>query len=327
MTLSARLRRLGLVLTTALPLLSTCGGSPAAPTTTPVIVPTPPPVRLVAIASASTGQPLAGATVTSQGSSAFTDASGQAPLPATSALGSPLDVSAAGFLDRKTTVQAATHFLWPKTLSSGANEAYTAHLAYTSTADGAVEGAAPLRRVVPGFSTVSVYMPPEIRSDAFEKAATEAIGWINQATQGTPQYRLVFEKPAGTQVIFEFSIDGTPSTCGAAIAYFVTSLVSSANPNELYAGNINFCDVKWTRDVSVIAHELGHSLGLYHSNRRVDLMNPVAVGHQMFTGEEQLVVFLAKQRRGGNRYPDTDRERVTASAAAVRADTLIVCGR
>jgi hypothetical protein len=291
-------------------------------TPAPVVGPT------LVVASGLTGLPLPGVPVTSQGSTILTDAGGKVTLPATASVGSLLDIVAPTFFDRQTTLKSGgeTTFLWPRVFNSGADESFTARLAYTSTADGAVEGAAPLRRLVPGLSTASVYLPPEIRTDAAVQALQGAIGWINDITQGAPTYQLVFEKPAGTQIVFEVSIDGTQSLCqGNIIAFFRILLVSSANNNEIYSGLVNLCDVRWTRDTSVLAHELGHSLGLYHSARTVDVMHPIAVGHQGFTGEEKLVVFLAKQRRGGNRYPDTDR--APQALDAVRANEDIVCGR
>ena len=309
--------------------LSACGGSSNSPSA-PSAVPTPAPSvgATLTIASGLSGQPLAGVPVTSQGSTILTDANGRVTLPSSASVGSPLDIVAPTFFDRQTTLKSSgeTTFLWPRVFNSGAGESYTARLAYTSTAEGAVEGAAPLRRLVPGFSNAWVYLPPEIKTDAAVQALQQAIAWVNDVTQGAPTYQLVFEKPAGTQIVFEVSVDGTQSLCqGNVIAFFRTLLVSTANNSEIYAGLVNLCDVKWTRDPSVLAHELGHSLGLNHSARTVDVMYPVAVGHQAFTGEEKLIVFRSKQRRGGNRYPDTDRAAQAAGAQAANED--IVCGR
>jgi len=308
---------------------ASCGGSSglsSAPTATGTPAPLPGPTLVVA--SGLSGLPLAGIPVTSQGSTILTDAAGKVTLPSTASVGSSLDIVAPSHFDRQTTVKSGgeTTFLWPRSFSSAAGESFTARLAYTSTADGSVEGAAPLRRLVPGFANAWVYLPPEIKTDAAVGALQSAIAWINDITQGAPTYQLVFEKPAGTQIVFEVSVDGTQSTCqGNAIAFFRTLLVSSANNSEIYSGLVNLCDVKWTRDPSVLAHELGHSLGLYHSVRTFDVMHPFALGQRGFTGEEKMIVFLAKQRRGGNRYPDIDRPVQSAEALAINED--IVCGR
>jgi len=308
--------------------LSACGGSSNTPTA-PSAAPTPAPAvgATLTIASGLNGQPLAGVSVTSQGSTILTDANGRVTLPSSASVGSSLDIVAPTFFDRQTTLRSSgeTTFLWPRALSSRAGEAYTARLSYTSTVAGAVEGAAPLRRIVPGFPAALVYMPPEIRTDAFVDAARTAIALVNEATQGAPSFQLVFEKPASSVVAFEFALDVADSFCEGNRAFFRTTFVSSANSQEIYGGTVNLCDLRYTRDVGVIAHEFGHSLGLYHSTRTEDVMFPGGVGRTAFTGEEKLLIFLAKQRRGGNRFPDTDR-----AAGASRFDEgseVIVCAR
>jgi len=304
--------------------LVSCGGSDRPTTPSPVTVASPAPIQ-VTVADGATGVPVAGATVTHQGQAFVTDARGIATLATASALSTPVDVTASGFLDRKTAVSSSTVFLWPKVLSPIAGEALTARLAYTSTTDGAAVGAAPLRRVVSGFSTVYVYLPPEILTEDVRRTAEAAVATVNAATQGNPAYQLVLEKPAGTQVVFEIRIDGTPATCDDAIAFFRTTLVSSGNSSEIYGGLVNFCEARWSRDLSVMAHELGHSLGLYHSNRTFDLMFPFTNREPQFSGEERLLINLSRLRRGGNRFPDSDRDRVASASSPAEAETLIVC--
>ncbi len=306
--------------------LVSCGGSDRPTAPSPVTVATPPPAQ-VTVADGATGVPVTGATVTHQGQAFVTDARGVATLATASALGTPVDVTAQGFLDRKTTASASTVFLWPKVLSSTAGEAFTARLAYTSTVAGAIAGDAPLRRIVSGFSTVYVYLPPEIRTEDIRRTAEAAVVAVNAATQGSPAYQLVLEKPAGTQVVFEIGIDGTPATCDNAIAFFRTTLVSSSNSSELFGGLVNFCEARWARDLSVMAHELGHSLGLYHSDRTFDLMYPFTNREPQFSGEERLLINLTRLRRGGNRFPDTDRDRVASASSRAEGEALIVCSK
>ena len=277
------------------------------------------------MANGATGLPVAGATVTHQGQAFVTDARGVATLATTSALGTAVDVTAPAFLDRKTTASASTVFLWPKVLSPTAGDAFTARLAYTSTATGAIAGDAPLRRIVSGFSTVYVYLPPEIRTEDIRRTAEAAIATVNAATQGSPAYQLVMEKPAGTQVVFEIAIDGTQATCDSAIAFFRTTLVSGSNSSELFGGLVNFCEARWARDLSVMTHELGHSLGLYHSDRTFDMMYPFTNREPQFSGEERLLINLTKLRRGGNRFPDSDRDRVATASSQGERETAIIC--
>lgn len=325
---AARLRSLALTLGSfALTLgLVSCGGSGRSTAPSPVTLATPSPFQIT-VANGGTGLPVAGATVTHQGQAFVTDARGIATLAAASALGTTVDVTAPAFLDRKTTVSASTIFLWPKILSSTAGEAFTARLSYTSTAAGAIAGAAPLRRIVSGFSTVYVYLPPEILSEDIRRTAEAAVATVNAATQGSPAYQLVLEKPAGTQVVFEIGIDGTQAVCDNAIAFFRTTLVSSNNSSELFGGVVNFCEARWARDLSVMTHELGHSLGLYHSDRTFDMMYPFTNREPQFSGEERLLINLTKLRRGGNRFPDADRDRVASASSQAEGETLIVCSQ
>lgn len=308
-------------------LINGCGGSSGAPSS-PSAAPTPaaPVAPTILVASGLTGLPLAGVAVRVPGGTAVTDSSGTATLPATTAVGASLDLEAPGHFTRQTTFRNAdTIFLWPRSLSSSAGEAYTARLSYTSTVADATEGAAPLRRVVPGFPVALAYLPAELRTDAFVEAARTAIAWINEATQNAPTYQLVFEKPAPNQVVFQFALDVADSVCEGNRAFFRTTLVSSANNSEIYAGIVNLCDLRYTRDAGVIAHELGHSLGLYHSRRTEDVMYSGGSGRAGFTGEEKLLVFLAKQRRGGNRFPDIDRAQTAARFDP--SPEVIVCPR
>lgn len=306
-----------------------CGGSGGS-LSSPTVVPAPaaPSGPTVVVLSGLTGLPLGGVPVVSPGGPSTTDAGGKAILPAASQTGSPMDVSVPAYFDRQTTVKTALDriFLWPRVFAQGADESFTSRLLYTGTAEGSVEGAAPLRRVVPGLSTAWVFLPPEIRTDARVQVLQTAIAEINAATQGLPTYQLTFDRPTGNQIVFDVAIDGTQSTCaGLIIAFFRITLVSSTNSSEIYGGLLNFCASKWAEDVSVTTHELGHSLGLYHSGRSVDLMYPTAVNHGGFTGEEKLAVFLGLQRRGGNRFPDTDRP--TQATGGIPTETVIVCGR
>ena len=92
---------------------------------------------------------------------------------------------------------------------------------------------------------------------------------------------------------------------------------------EIASAKIVFCNEAATRDTTVV-HEVGHTFGMGHSPDAREIMHAFKMGGQPdgFGARESLVMRLMLQRRGGNRYPDDDRN-VTA---AREREVVIVCG-
>jgi hypothetical protein len=93
---------------------------------------------------------------------------------------------------------------------------------------------------------------------------------------------------------------------------------------EISSGRIVFCTESAARDGSVV-HEVGHTFGMGHSPDAGEVMHAYKLRRQPdgFGAREALVMRLMLQRRGGNLYPDNDRQ-ITAAAEGERT---IVCPR
>ena len=83
-----------------------------------------------------------------------------------------------------------------------------------------------------------------------------------------------------------------------------------------------FCAADATRK-EIVAHELAHTVGLQHSPDPRELMAAVSTpsSRRDFGPLEVLSMSLLLERRGGNRFPDNDRD-VPASG---RGRLTIVC--
>jgi hypothetical protein len=70
----------------------------------------------------------------------------------------------------------------------------------------------------------------------------------------------------------------------------------------------------------MVAHELGHTVGLRHSSVSSEVMYAYYTGSKVVTfgSREVLTMALMAQRRGGNTWPDNDR---ATSATAARVVT------
>ena len=307
-----------------------CGGgsrgpttpsSPAASTPSPSAPSSIPAGTVITLVSGETDQPVAGASVTVTGVTQQTDGSGQVALSGSASLNAPFDIAAPGFLDRQTLLRAptATRFtLWPRTSPTGLDESYTSTLVYTDVGGADVTpGAGALLRLRPALQPF-VLPSAEIRSDPAALAAhQEAINAIAGATQGQLVYALVSERPA-SGAVFETSVDASDNECtGGTRAY----TAFTPRNNEISSGRIVFCSADVAR-TSTVTHELGHTFGLQHSPDPRELMHAFFGRNRnaSFSDREALTMRLMLQRRGGNRFPDNDRE---ATVSAGRARTII----
>jgi hypothetical protein len=310
-------------------LAAACGGdrNPAAPSrpATTAGASGLPAGTSVTVVSGGTGAPLAGVTITVAGQTALTDGGGQARLPVAAPVGTAMDLTHPGHLDRQTTIRQSTgprFTLWPRTSADGLTEHYTATLAYTATTDPpSPAGSSALQRLPAGTTTVVVVPSPALLQDGRAMEAHEdAVRAITDATGATVRYVLAPSSPP-SGVVVTTRVDELDARCveGGLRGYMRGTYRNS----ELTSGEIVFCDANIARSPT-IAHELGHTFGLRHGPEPNDLMffrfgNRRASG---FGPRESLVMRMMLDRPAGNRYPDSDRG-VTGSSAV--EERVVVC--
>jgi hypothetical protein len=207
--------------------------------------------------------------------------------------------------------------LWPRESANGLDEDFTANVVYTSASAAApAVGESPLERLRPGVALATLVASPEILADAGAlRALEDAAGQVGLATQGAIVYQVSGTSPgAGTS--FEVRVEPDDDLCGGGHtrAFFRGRFLG----DEIVGGQIVFCELSTARSATA-AHEVGHSLGLQHSNSSRDLMYGTFVRGRptSLTPREGLAVRLMLERRGGNRFPDNDRG-VTVTGARTR---------
>lgn len=297
-------------------ILPSCGGGGASPTR-PSAPAAPVPTRITVV-SGETGNPVAGASVTVAGRSLTTDASGLVTLPDRPATGALIDLVAGGFLDRQTLFRSGTSelSLWPRQAANGFNEDFTATIVYTrASGDDPVVGENPLERLRAGTTLATIVAASEILNDGQAlRSLEDAAGQVGVASGGAIAYQVASARPA-SGTFFEARVDPTDSLCSEARAYFRGRFIG----DEIIGGALVFCSVSIARTATA-AHEVGHSLGLQHSNRLPDVMFPSFQRGRAtsLTPRESLAVRLMLERRGGNRFPDNDRSVSVSSAPGTR---------
>jgi hypothetical protein len=299
-----------------------CGGSsPSTPTAPPTPDTSFAPGTVLTVVSGETGEPLAGAHVVVSGRPYDTSSGGQVTIADRITYGSLLDVTAPEFLDRQTLLRknsARRIVLWPRSTPWGLTESYTAELVYTEgSADPPPVGSSPLERIRRGTREVVVVVSDDIIQNPRINADHQvAIAHINEALAGKLTYLLSPATPP-TGVVFQAQINPGDPYCGDRVLGYA---LMSYQSNEIVGGKLNYCTVQGL-GTSLIAHELGHTLGLNHSSNYRDLMWRFSNGREYFSPAESLTLNMLFERPGGNRFPDNDRD-VAAAGSGTR---IVVC--
>lgn len=310
-----------LVLALALP---SCGGSDSNPVGPSQASNAATAGTILTIASGESDRPIAGATITVGGRSYTTSASGEVTLAEAVTFNTPADIIAGGYLDRQTAVRRdlGTRFsLWPKNSPAGLDENQTAELVYSNGSfccPASHLAAAPLGRVASSISTFTVTIDPAWRGNASNVQAVVAAA--NAATAVTDGL-VVFgygEAPSGPTIEIVTGEDPRPIVAFADTRLDARGYIVGGRIGILPEwGKIFFGADRRTKTdaTAIVAHELGHFLGLQHSSKPGIMgVSPSASPYAYysrnrgFSTSEALAFQLMSQRPAGNRFPDNDRE-------------------
>lgn len=351
----------------AIPLLALAGcggGGTSAPTpvtqATPVPAPQLPVGTVLTVVSGDDGAPVSGASV-QVGTAAYkTDPAGRLSLTAGAPVGgvsnpqgSVVVIEAPGFLTRRTLLRSAseTEFaLWPSSIpGKGVDEKLTSLLVYTSAVyccpdqGGYTARASLVRMRAP--RTVSVGMPDAYRGTVVSEWIQDAMGLANEASGGLVTFVLSGSSAGDVQIKESFT--GTTPQGTPAAGYFTASIEGG----YIRGGEITLSTAEWATDPPttwprnfqftkyvlylrhlrhIVAHELGHCLGLQHHETPTGMMTSFRGQRgyenfldatELFTPPEVALVRLAYRRPAGNTFPDSD-DRVFVSSGRRRA---LVC--
>lgn len=304
------------VVVLAVALLSCGGGGGGGSPTTTALSPASPTSRasgwaagtMVTVVSGETDLPIVGARVLVAGIPQTTDEAGQAVVPQV-AEGATVDVEADGFLTRQTLVRhdGTRLTMWPD--DAALPREYTKALVYTASTVSDSTSLVPLERLPPRVHTLALVPSDAIAADARAMAAhRQGADYFNAALGGGT----VFTVGGAADLRVPTQIDPSEESCEAKPGRLMAR--TWVSKHEVTRAEIVFCDAGPTRLAMPIAHELGHVFGLAHSPDRRDVMYPYydSWSQHGFTGRESLTMSLIELRRGGNTWPDNDRDAATS---------------
>jgi hypothetical protein len=274
--------------------LPACGttSTPADTTTTPTATTQ----STLTFTSTVTGSPVVGANVVVAGSSYTTGADGVITLSAPAAIGSTIDATAPGFLDRATVVTStAALTLWE--IPAGADVTFVRQLAYNRTGTPEV-----LWR--PTAVNIFLQLTGDLANDPVARAAHVQAAAMATAMTGA-RVTVQVGTPATAGLIFTLQINASSSTS-------TTFLTQTGG--VIQGGRVEYPSLTTARNPAAVAHEIGHMLGFGHAPS--GLMCPSACGAANFSPLDQAVFVSMWQRLPGTAALDNDRRLLASSASS-----------
>ncbi len=267
-----------------------------------------PPGTTFSVVSGETGVPIAGARFVVGGEDLLSNDNGEVTTNREARFSSPVDIVAAGYLDRNTTFKQdeLRYTLWPKTSPSGLSEHTTAELIYTTSDADAdpITGQEPLRRWTETLSQIDVVFGEGFdrtnkqQIDTQVEAVAEFNGVLPEGVSyAPPRFGSVANRP-----YVELRIKPDYLTC----VNYNFGAVANLRSGEYTSALITYCSQRAALRKSTVLHELGHTAGLRHSSSERDIMHRSSQAPS-FHAREGLLLLLMYQRRGGNLFPDNDR--------------------
>ena len=136
-------------------------------------------------------------------------------------------------------------------------------------------------------------------------ASQAAIDRLNSASGGGVVYVLAAEVPSAG-IVFSATIEATASSCeGRVLAFFSGRTLGG----EIVDGRMVFCSENTASASTAPRTSWGTRSGSPIRGSPATFMFPILDDRRPdFTSREALTMTLLMQRRGGNRFPDNDRD-------------------